>query len=56
MTVSAKKVRDTLWHYLNPETAAAIGLSLDQLKQAAGGYHPLTQAQLEQLARRMRLQ
>ena len=50
-----KQVRDRAWMYLSPEVAACAGMTLDQLKQfIAGTYFP-TDAQLQALARRMRL-
>ena len=55
MPIDIKQVRDRVAHYLNPETASAVGLTLQQLQQVVTGSQPLSDQQLEILARRMRI-
>jgi hypothetical protein len=53
MSIDAKQVRDRVAHYLNPETATAVGLTLEQLKQVITGTVALSDRQIKILARRM---
>ena len=55
MPIHIKAVRDRVALYLNPETASAVGLTLQQLQQVITGTVPLTNEQLHILARRMGL-
>jgi hypothetical protein len=51
-----KAVRDRVAHYLNPETASAVGLTLQQLQQVVTGSQPLSDEQLRVLDRRTGVQ
>ena len=51
MSIDVKAVRDRALHYLTPDVAASIGLTLQQLQQfAAGGTQTLSENQLQRLA------
>ena len=53
MPVNIKKLRARAWHSLSPQTAAAAGLTVEQMQQFVSGSYQPTSEQLEQLARRM---
>jgi sRNA-binding protein len=46
-----KQVRDRVWHSFSPQTAAVIGVSLQDLQQFVAGNTKLTDTQLRDLAR-----
>ena len=48
-----RAVRARLWHYLSPEISASLGITHEQLRQAAIGRLYLEPWQLDYLARRM---
>ena len=51
-----KAIRHLVWHCLSPHTADAAGLTLSQLQQfAANGFMP-SEAQLNALARHVRVE
>jgi hypothetical protein len=50
-----KRVRARLWQELSPHVAGSIGLSLEQLQQAAIGCRHLTPWQYTILARWMKI-
>ena len=51
-----KAIRHLVWHCLSPHTAEAAGLTLSQLQQfAASGFTP-SEAQLNALARYLRIE
>jgi hypothetical protein len=57
MSIDVKAVRDRALHYLTPDVAASIGLTLQQLQQfAAGGTQTLSENQLQRLAARIEIE
>ena len=52
---SIERVRRYAWHYLDPGVAAAAAMSLAQLQQFVAGVFSPSDAQLQQLSRRMGL-
>jgi hypothetical protein len=50
-----KTIRDRLWHYLEPNVASSIGLTLEDMKQVLTGTRSLQPWQIQALARRMGL-
>ena len=57
MSIDVKAVRDRALHYLTPEVAASIGLTLQQLQQFAdGGTQTLSEDQLQRLAARIEIE
>ena len=57
MSIDVKAVRDRALHYLTPDVAASIGLTLQQLQQFAdGGTQTLSEDQLQRLAARFEIE
>ena len=57
MSIDVKAVRDRALHYLTPDIAASIGLTLQQLQQFAdGGMQALSEDQLQRLAARIEIE
>ena len=57
MSIDVKAVRDRALHYLTPDVAASIGLTLQQLQQFAdGGMQTLSEDQLQRLAARIEIE
>ncbi len=53
MSIRVAEIRKAAWHYLTPEVASAVGLTLGELQGfAAGSFHP-TAEQIARLANRM---
>jgi hypothetical protein len=57
MSIDVKAVRDRALHYLTPDVAASIGLTLQQLQQfVSGGTQTLSEDQLQRLAVRIEIE
>jgi hypothetical protein len=57
MSIDIKAVRDRALHYLTPDVAASIGLTLQQLQQfVSGGTQTLSEDQLQRLAARIAIE
>ena len=57
MSIDVKVVRDRALHYLTPDVAASIGLTLRQLQQfVGGGAQTLSEDQLQRLAARIEIE
>ena len=57
MSIDVKAVRDRALHYLTPDIAASIGLTLQQLQQFAdGGTQTLSEDQLQRLAAKIEIE
>jgi hypothetical protein len=57
MSIDIKAVRDRALHYLTPDVAASIGLTLQQLQQfVSGGTQTLSEDQLQRLAARIEIE
>jgi hypothetical protein len=57
MSIDVKAVRDRALHYLTPDVAASIGLTLQQLQQfVSGGTQTLSEDQLQRLAARIEIE
>ena len=57
MSIDVKAVRDRALHYLTPDVAASIGLTLQQLQQFADdGMQTLSEDQLQRLAARFEIE
>ena len=57
MSIDVKAVRDRALHYLTPDIAASIGLTLQQLQQFADdGMQTLSEDQLLRLAARIEIE
>ena len=57
MSIDVKAVRDRALHYLTPDVAASIGLTLQQLQKFVdGGTQTLSEDQLQRLAARIEIE
>jgi hypothetical protein len=55
-SIKIKAIRHLVWHCLSPHTAEFAGMTLAQLQQFAAGAFTPSEAQLNSLARYLRIE